>query len=107
MYRNITNFILNFLLTDFTGDFPTSPLAIIVDGPLVTVVACGSGGGGGGGGGMLFEVGDCDIMGGGGGRSTGAVEDNSTGGGGGGGNVSRPLLILRPLVGVFAEGVLQ
>jgi hypothetical protein len=33
--------------------------------------------------------------------------ESSTGGGGGGGNVSRPLLILRPLVGVFADGVLQ
>lgn len=80
-----------------------------VDGPLLTVVEYGNGGGGGGGGGMLFDVGDCDMpaKGGGGGRSTGAELDDSTGGGGGGGNVSRPLLILRPLVGVFADGVLQ
>lgn len=92
-------------LTGFIGDFPTSPLVKTGDIPL----AWGNGGGGGGGGGMLFDGGDCDMTGGGGGKSTGGVADAeiSTGGGGGGGNVSRPLLMLLPRVGVLADGVLE
>lgn len=95
----------NIQFTGFIGDFPTSPLVNMGDDPLA---ACGNGGGGGGGGGMLFEGGDCDMTGGGGGKSTGGVADTgaSTGGGGGGGNVSLPLLMLLPRVGVLADGVL-
>lgn len=48
------------------------------------------------------------MAGGGGGKSTGGIDAIvSIGGGGGGGNVSLPVLMLRPLVGVLVDGVLQ
>lgn len=104
--RQYFKFIVQLALTGFIGDFPTSPLVITGDNPFE---ACGNGGGGGGGGGMLFGGGDWVITGGGGGKSTGGIAETwfSTGGGGGGGKVSLPLLMLRPRVGVLAEGVLK
>lgn len=66
--------------------------------PLVRIGGEGRGGGGGGGGGATTGG---EGGGGGGGRGSTGGEGRSTGGGGGGGSVSRPLLTLRPRVGVF------